>query len=235
MTEGSITSPLSAHSPCPVMVVPAEYGWAAGYRKPVVVALDAQQRPGQPSSSLSTRRRSDKWISRSCTHGQPGESAVAVNDDLVTLAEILAGWKADRPDVNVHTVILPGEPAEVIVDASTEAGRDGGRSSPSATSGLLDPIGGPRRTPSRALPSGDRPALSDAVADRARRRQRRVAGHHARRQRRQIDNTFRLVGEFGEQRGRRRICRLFTAGASICRLGPVRTLSKRRTDSIVGP
>ena len=47
---------------------------------------------------------------------------MAVNDDLVTLAEILAGWKADRPDVTVHTVILPGEPVEVIVDASTKAG-----------------------------------------------------------------------------------------------------------------
>ena len=46
MTEGSITSPLSAHSPCPVMVVPAEYGWAAGYRKPVVVALDATTAAG---------------------------------------------------------------------------------------------------------------------------------------------------------------------------------------------
>ena len=61
MTEGSITSPLSAHSPCPVMVVPAEYGWAAGYSKPVVVALDAKQRAGRPSSSHSTRRRSERW------------------------------------------------------------------------------------------------------------------------------------------------------------------------------
>ena len=122
MTEGSITSPLSAHAPCPVMVVPAEYGWAAGYRKPVVVALDADN-GGWVSPRVRFRRGG---TATSGSHGPARAPArrvcLAVNDDLVTLAEILAGWKADRPDVTVHTVILPGEPGDVIVDASTEAG-----------------------------------------------------------------------------------------------------------------
>jgi nucleotide-binding universal stress UspA family protein len=122
MTEGSITSPLSAHAPCPVMVVPAEYGWAAGYRKPVVVALDATTAAGS-ALEFAFDEAAQRQVDLTVLHAGPlGESAVAVNDDLVTLAEILAGWKADRPDVTVHTVILPGEPAEVIVDASTEAG-----------------------------------------------------------------------------------------------------------------
>ena len=103
------------------MVVPAEYAWAAGYRKPIVVALDAATAAG-PALEFAFDEAAQRQVDLTVLHARPvGESAVAVNEDLVTLAEILAGWKADRPDVNVRTVILPGEPGEVIIDASTEA------------------------------------------------------------------------------------------------------------------
>ena len=122
MTEGSITSPLSAHSPCPVIVVPSEYVWAPGTQKPVVVALDAET--GAESTlefafDEAAQRKVDLTVLHACP---PGELTMATGNDVVTLAEILAGWKADRPDVKVRTVIMPGEAADVIVDASTGAG-----------------------------------------------------------------------------------------------------------------
>ena len=120
MTEGSITSPISAHSPCPVIVVPAEYVWASGTQKPVVVALDAET-GGESALTFAFDEAAQRKVDLTVLHASP-LSDLTMADDLVTLAEILASWKADQPDVTVRTVILPGEAVDVIVDASTKAG-----------------------------------------------------------------------------------------------------------------
>ena len=122
MTEGSITAPLAAHSPCPVIVVPAEYVWSPGTQKRVVVALDAET-GAESALEFAFDEAAQRKVDLTVLHACPlGELTMASGNDIVTLAEILAGWKADRPDVKVRTVIMPGEAADVIVDASTEAG-----------------------------------------------------------------------------------------------------------------
>ena len=121
MTEGTITSPLTADCPCPVMVVPAEYMVTAGTQKPVVVALDATTAAGS-ALKFAFDEAAQRNVDLTVLHASRGELTIAVTDDSLTLAEILAGWKADHPDVNVRTVTLPGEAAEVIIEASTEAG-----------------------------------------------------------------------------------------------------------------
>ena len=122
MAEGSVTSPLSAHAPRPVIVVPADHEQTAGYRKPVVVAVDGTTDAGS-ALEFGFDEAAQRQVELIVLHGCPlGELTVAVQDDDVNLAEILAGWKADRPEVNVRTVILPGEADEVIIKASGEAG-----------------------------------------------------------------------------------------------------------------
>ena len=122
MTEGTITSPLSAHAPCPVIVVPADHQQTAGYRKSVVVAVDGTTAAGS-ALEFGFDEAAERQVELIVLHACPlGELTTAMQDDEVTLAEILAGWKADRPDVDVRTVILPGEADEVIVKASGEAG-----------------------------------------------------------------------------------------------------------------
>jgi nucleotide-binding universal stress UspA family protein len=122
MTEGSITSPLSAHAPCPVMVVPAEYMLGAGTQKPVVVALDATTAAGS-ALEFAFDEAAQRQVDLIVLHARPlDELPITAEEYVVTLAEILAGWKADRPEINVRTVVLSGEADEVIVDASADAG-----------------------------------------------------------------------------------------------------------------
>jgi nucleotide-binding universal stress UspA family protein len=122
MTEGSITSPLAAHAPCPVTVVPAEYAWPDAAGKPVVVALDATT-AATTALEFAFDEAALRQVDLVVLHARPLEDLpMTVVDDVVTLAEILAGWKTDRPEVNVRTVILSGEADEVIADASADAG-----------------------------------------------------------------------------------------------------------------
>lgn len=157
MTEGSITSPLSAHAPCPVMVVPAEYAWAAGYRKPVVVALDAATAAGS-ALEFAFDEAAQRQVDLTVLHARPlGESAVAVDEDLVTLAEIL-GRLEGRPARRQRPYSHPARRARRSDHRCINGGLcDGGGPPPSATVGELDPISGPRRAPSRPLSTGDRP------------------------------------------------------------------------------
>ncbi len=121
MTEGSITSPLSSHAPCPVIAVPADHEQTAGY-KPVVVAVDGTTAAGS-ALEFGFDEAAERRVELIVLHACPlGELTTAMQDDDVNLAEILAGWKADRPDVDVRTVIVPGEPDEVIIKASGAAG-----------------------------------------------------------------------------------------------------------------
>jgi hypothetical protein len=47
-------------------------------------------------------------------HSAPlAELALCEQDTRLNLAEILAGWKADYPDINVETFLLPGPPRTV--------------------------------------------------------------------------------------------------------------------------
>ena len=42
-------------------------------------------------------------------------------DTRLNLAEILSGWKADYPDVEVDTLLLAGPPRDTVAITSTEA------------------------------------------------------------------------------------------------------------------
>ena len=120
LVQGNITSALAAQATCPVVVVPAYP--PADARRPVTVALD-----GETAAESALRFAFDeaalRQVELTVLHATPLDCLPSeALEDEVTLAEILASWKADRPDVDVRTVVLPGDPAELIVAASRHAG-----------------------------------------------------------------------------------------------------------------
>jgi nucleotide-binding universal stress UspA family protein len=42
-------------------------------------------------------------------------------DTIFNLAEILAGWRADNPDINVETFLLAGPPCDTMASVSADA------------------------------------------------------------------------------------------------------------------
>ena len=55
-------------------------------------------------------------------HSAPlAELADGEQDTGLNLAEILAGWKADYPDIEVDTQMLAGAPRDTVASASADA------------------------------------------------------------------------------------------------------------------
>jgi nucleotide-binding universal stress UspA family protein len=54
-------------------------------------------------------------------HSAPlSELALCEQDTRLNLAEILAGWKADYPDINVETFLLTGPPRDTVPSVSDD-------------------------------------------------------------------------------------------------------------------
>ncbi len=121
LLSGSVASPLSAKSPCPVAIVPAGYGTAAT-RGPTVVAVDGETPAGQ-ALRLAFEEAESRHTDLIVLHVVPLDSLPSEQSNArVSVAEQLAGWKADHPDIAVREIVAPGEPAEVIATVSERAG-----------------------------------------------------------------------------------------------------------------
>ena len=119
VTEGAVTAPICEAAPCPVVVVPAYV--EATPRQPVVVAVD-----GTTAARSALRVGFDEaaiWrLPLTVLHARPDDdSAQEAEERRLNIEEILAGWKADQPDVSVHSEVVPGDPADVIADYSEHA------------------------------------------------------------------------------------------------------------------
>jgi nucleotide-binding universal stress UspA family protein len=119
LTEGAVTAPICAAAPCPAVVVPAYL--EATSRQPVVVAVD-----GTTAAASALRVGFDEaaiWhLPLTVLHARPDDDTVTdVEERRVNIEEILAGWKAEQPDVSVHSDVVPGDPAVVIAEYSEHA------------------------------------------------------------------------------------------------------------------
>lgn len=55
-------------------------------------------------------------------HSAPlSEMESGEQDTTLNLAEILAGWRGNNPDVDVQTLLLTGPPRDVVVSVAAEA------------------------------------------------------------------------------------------------------------------
>lgn len=117
--EGAVTAPICAAAPCPVVVVPAYAD--VNLRQPVIVAVD-----GTTAAASALRVAFDEaaiWrLPLTVLHARPeDETATEAAERRVNIEEILAGWKADQPDVYVHSEVVPGEPEDLIAEYSEHA------------------------------------------------------------------------------------------------------------------
>lgn len=127
---GSVSSALLRHAHCPVAIVHEEDpSTLAASQSPVLVGID-----GSPASEVGTaiafdeasRRRvglvalhawSDLDVSEWPGIDWPATQSMAEE----VLAERLAGWQEQYPDVQVTRVVVQAQPARRLVEASKEA------------------------------------------------------------------------------------------------------------------
>lgn len=122
--DASLASRLAEEVGCPVVIVPPDSHpapRASTVRTPVVVALD-----GETDAASALRVAFDEAERRGlmvlALHAEPLTSLTSqAEDDTRDLAEILAGWKSDHPDIPVRTLVCPAEPSDLIVQASRDA------------------------------------------------------------------------------------------------------------------
>jgi nucleotide-binding universal stress UspA family protein len=121
MPLGHTASTVASMSRHPVVAVPR--GWTApvGDRRPIAVAIDGLH----PSSSTLSFAFTEASLRRApvlVVHSAPlSELAIGEQDTRLNLAEILAGWKADYPDIDVETFLLAGAPRDTVASVSADA------------------------------------------------------------------------------------------------------------------
>ena len=121
MPFGHTASTVASMSRRPVVAVPR--GWTVGRndRRPVAVAIDGRH----PSSSTLGHAFTEASLRRVpvlVVHAAPlAELSPGEQDTRLKLAEILAGWKADYPDIDVDTLLLAGSPRDTVASVSADA------------------------------------------------------------------------------------------------------------------
>ncbi|MGJ7906540.1 universal stress protein [Actinopolyspora sp. H202] len=131
---GSVAIALTHHGQCPVAVVrePDEGAEPAGL--PVVVGVDGSG-PGElalrwafdMASARSTEIMAvhawhDLVVGELWTRAQADKTWESVRaDEQRLLAEVLAGWREDYPDVPVHEIVGYGKPARLLLEQADNA------------------------------------------------------------------------------------------------------------------
>jgi nucleotide-binding universal stress UspA family protein len=153
MPFGRTASAVASMSRRPVVAVPR--GWIphAGDRRPVAVAIDGRHASsstlGYAFTEASMRR-----VPILVVHSAPlAELSSGEQDTRLNVAEILAGWKADYPDIAVDTLLLAGSPRDTVAAVSADVqllvvgtphrGREWSRRIRSVARGVLDQAGCP--------------------------------------------------------------------------------------------
>jgi len=108
MPLGHTTSTIASTSRHPVVAVPRGWTQPADDRRPITVAIDGKH----PSTGTLGYAFGEASLRQVLLHGGAFSTAVRAGagraeDTGLTLAEILAGWKADYPDINVETFCYP--------------------------------------------------------------------------------------------------------------------------------
>jgi nucleotide-binding universal stress UspA family protein len=117
---GHTTSTVASMSPHPVVAVPRGWTQPADDRRPITVAIDGKHPLAAPSDMPSLRQASARSYYM-VVHSAPlSELALGEQDTRLNLAEILAGWKADYPDIAVETFVLPRPPRDTVPSVSDD-------------------------------------------------------------------------------------------------------------------
>jgi nucleotide-binding universal stress UspA family protein len=121
MHLGHTASTVASMSRHPVVAVPRGWTAPADYGRPIAVAIDGLH---SSSSTLgfAFTEASLRHAPVLVVHSAPlSELAMGEQDTRLNLAEILAGWKADYPDIDVETFLLAGPPRDTVASVSADA------------------------------------------------------------------------------------------------------------------
>jgi nucleotide-binding universal stress UspA family protein len=120
MPFGHTASTVASLSRHPVVAVPR--GWTArgDDRRPIAVAVDGLH-PSSSTLGFAFTEASLRQVPVLVVHSVPlTELASSEEDTRLNLAEILAGWKTDYPDVDVETLLLAGAPRDTVDTVSAD-------------------------------------------------------------------------------------------------------------------
>jgi nucleotide-binding universal stress UspA family protein len=121
MPLGHVANTVASMSRHPVVAVPRGWTAQAVDRRPIAVAIDGRH----PSSSTLGYAFTEASLHQApmlVVHSAPlAELASGEPDIQLNLAEILASWKADYPDIDVETSLLAGAPRDTVAAVSADA------------------------------------------------------------------------------------------------------------------
>ncbi len=120
MPFGHTASSVASMSRHPVVAVPRDWAARADDRRPIAVAVDGLH-PSSSTLDFAFTEASLHQVPVLVVHSAPlAELSSAEQDTRLNLAEILAGWKTDNPDIDVDTLLLPGAPRDTVDSVSAD-------------------------------------------------------------------------------------------------------------------
>jgi nucleotide-binding universal stress UspA family protein len=121
MRLGHTASSVASMSRHPVVAVPRGWTTRIDDQRPIAVAIDGRH-PSKTTLGYAFTEASLRRVPVLVVHSAPlAQLADGGQGTRLNVAEILAGWKADYPDVEVNTLLLAGPPRDAVVAASAEA------------------------------------------------------------------------------------------------------------------
>jgi nucleotide-binding universal stress UspA family protein len=121
MPLGHTASTVASMSRRPVIAVPRGWRTRSDDRRPIAVAIDGRH-PSKTTLGYAFTEASLRQAPVLVVHSAPlAQLADEEEDTMLNVAEILASWKADYPDVEVNTLLLAGPPRETVPAASADA------------------------------------------------------------------------------------------------------------------
>jgi nucleotide-binding universal stress UspA family protein len=131
---GSTAGAVAQHAQCPVIALPDDSGEAAGQRRGVVVGVEG--RPGEEevlafavaeaaardTDLTAVHAWRDVTLEAAVGHFVPLVDWSGVEDEeRRQLAEAVAGWRAEAPDVRILETVVRNRPATALLAASSRA------------------------------------------------------------------------------------------------------------------
>jgi nucleotide-binding universal stress UspA family protein len=120
MPFGHTASTVASMSRHPVVTVPRGWTPRSDDRRPIAVAIDGRH-PSSSTLGYAFAEASLRQAPVLVVHSAPlAELAAGEQGTRLNVAEILAGWKADYPDIAVDTLLLAGSPRDTVASVSTD-------------------------------------------------------------------------------------------------------------------
>ena len=121
MPLGHTASTVASMSRHPVVAVPRGWTTRLHDQRPIAVAIDGRH-PSLSTLGYAFKEASLRQVPVLVVHSAPlAELADGEQNTRLNVAEILASWKADYPDVAVDSLLLAGPPRDTVASASADA------------------------------------------------------------------------------------------------------------------